>query len=300
MSLDLFLPEAGVTDLLTTWPDEPHVYDRGKTPLDQHLTAASLREYVSTGCIPAEEIAAIKAPNPSISQNAFKTNGRTDADKLRTLHDNGFTLRLGNLQRVVPFLAQASRGIQEQTGYSNYIHAFMTPCGGQGLRHHWDQQMAVIVQLQGQKRWQLWRPPVEAPMREYNESFRVWKDDYVERWTAAGPDLDIDLGAGQCMLLPRGWVHNPSVREGAEASVHLTVAIRERTPMWLAEKLTASAIEDPAFRRLLLPNVLLGEELATVSDEVRHMLIAHLQAIDAPAMARLLRAAALKELEYTT
>ncbi|MEV6815655.1 hypothetical protein AB0M52_26550, partial [Micromonospora sp. NPDC051296] len=30
--------------------------------------------------------------------------------------------------------------IQEETGYSNYIHAFLTPGREQGLRHHWDQQ----------------------------------------------------------------------------------------------------------------------------------------------------------------
>ncbi|MEU7018194.1 cupin domain-containing protein [Streptomyces sp. NPDC046385] len=94
--------------------------------------------------------------------------------------------------------------IQTETGHSNYVHAFLTPPGHQGLRHHWDQQMAVIVQISGTKRWQLWRPPVEGPMREYNESWRVWQEDYIPKWEAAGPDVEVDLKAGQSLLLPRG------------------------------------------------------------------------------------------------
>jgi hypothetical protein len=62
------------------------------------------------------------------------------------------TIRLGNLQRVVPFLADTARAIQQETGYSNYLHAFLTPPRSQGLLHHWDQQMAVIVQIEGTKR----------------------------------------------------------------------------------------------------------------------------------------------------
>ncbi|RYJ29701.1 hypothetical protein CU044_1821 [Streptomyces sp. L-9-10] len=151
------------------------MYQRDTTELDRTVTSAFLNDYIATGCVPASEIAVVKAPGPSLNRDAFMTDGRTDPDKLRKLYRNGYTLRLGNLQRVIPFMARVSRAIQEETGYSNYVHAFLTPPGNQGLRHHWDQQMAVIVQAAGVKRWQLWRPPVEAPMREFNESWRVWR-----------------------------------------------------------------------------------------------------------------------------
>lgn len=38
MSLRLLLPEDGVTELLLAWPDEPRVYERGKTALDETFT----------------------------------------------------------------------------------------------------------------------------------------------------------------------------------------------------------------------------------------------------------------------
>jgi hypothetical protein len=298
MSLSLFLPKAGVTDLLTTWPDEPRVYERGRTGLDDVMAAVGLEELMDTGCVPAEEVAAICA-GPS-DRHSFKTNGRTDAAKLRGLRERGYTIRLGNLQRWLPFFHRASQAIQQETCYSNYLHAFFTPAGEQGLLHHWDQQMAIIVQWEGSKTWQLWKPPVDAPMREYNESFRVWREDFIPQWEAAGPDLTIELRAGQSLLLPRGWVHNPHALGYDEPSVHLTVAIRERTPLWLAEQLTRDLIEDPGFRRIILPSGLTGAALGHELEATRSMLIAYLQGLDPVALAERVRRAALTELEYAT
>ncbi|MER5439700.1 cupin domain-containing protein [Streptomyces sp. NPDC002790] len=300
MSLRLLLPEEGVTELLASWPDEPRVFERGVQSLHATVTAESIRGYLYTGCVPANEIAAVKAPNPSLSQNAYMTDGRTDRAKLARLYERGYTIRLGNLQRVVPALAQISEAIQTETGYSNYIHAFLTPPGEQGLRHHWDQQMAVIVQVSGTKRWQLWRPPVEAPMREYNESFRVWKDEYIPTWEAAGPDVEVDLKAGQSLLLPRGWVHNPHVVDTEEHSIHLTFAIRERTQLWLAEKLLAGAISQEEFRRIILPRQLGGEGLMEQLDEAREALVKYVQGLDLSEIAPTVIKDALTELEYKT
>ncbi|MFE7275561.1 JmjC domain-containing protein [Streptomyces sp. NPDC057623] len=298
MSLRLLLPPEGVADLLSTWPDEPRVYDRGRTEVDKAMSLDAFTELIDTGCVPPGEIAVIKA-GPS-NRTAFLTNGRTDAAKLRLLASQGYTIRLGNIQRWLPAFQQLSQSIQHETGYSNYMHAFLTPGGEQGLLHHWDQQMAVIVQVSGLKTWNLWAPPVPAPMREYNESFRVWHEDFIPQWEAAGPDLTIELMAGQTLLLPRGWVHNPHALGYAEPSLHLTFAIRERTPLWLAEQLLARAIEQPEFRRVILPNDLEEPVLADRLSETRSALITFLGELDMAEVARLVRRAAVTELEYTT
>ncbi|WP_155054786.1 JmjC domain-containing protein [Streptomyces blattellae] len=299
MSLSLLLPEDGVADLLTTWPDEPRVYERGRSALDRTITADDFEQLLDTGCVPAEEVAAIHA-GPS-DRSSFKTaNGRTDATKLRRLRQRGYTIRLGNLQRWLPFFHDAARAIQQETGYSNYVHCFLTPAGKQGLRHHWDQQMALIVQLSGAKTWQLWRPMYNSPMREHQESFRVWQDDFIPGWEAAGPDTTIDLTAGQTLLLPRGWIHNPHALNSAADSVHLTFAIRERTPLWLSEKMLALAIEDPAFRRVIPPRDMEGTALAARLGEVRQALVEFLHGLDMNEVAVLVREAAVAELEYST
>ncbi|WP_406153521.1 cupin domain-containing protein [Streptomyces anulatus] len=300
MSLELLLPDEGVTALLTSWPDEPLVFERGSTELDRTVTPELIDHYIDTGCVPADEIALVKS-GPSLHPDCHRTNGRTDPAKLRKLYSDGYTIRLGNLQRVVPFLADVARGIQQETGYSNYLHAFLTPPRSQGLLHHWDQQMAVIAQIEGEKRWQLWRPEYPAPMREYQESFRVWDPNFIPKWEEAGPDVEVDLKPGQSLLLPRGWVHNPHALDSDERSVHLTFAIRERTPLWIAEKLIAAAIEEPDFRRVILP----GDLLSTTSlpgrvQETRQALMDYLGRVDVDQLALVVREAATSELEYTT
>lgn len=302
MSLSLILPPDGVEALVSAWPDEPRVYRRGNGDLDQVVSASMLRGHIETGCLPADEIAVIKAPHPSLNAKSFQANGRTDAARLRKLYGQGYTIRIGNLQRIMPAMARVSRAIQQETGYSNYVHAFLTPPGNQGLRHHWDQQMAVIAQLEGVKRWDLWRPPAEAeaPMREYNESWRTWQVTWVAAWEAAGPDMTVDLQPGESLLLPRGWVHSPRVTDAEHPSVHLTFAIRERTPLWLAEQLTAGVIHDPRFRAIIRPGNVTGPRLADQIRETRDALVRHLANLDPEFIANSVREAALTELEYTT
>lgn len=298
MSLRLLLPPEGVADLLADWPTEPRVYERGTTALDSLVTVRSLHDWIDTGCVPAAEVAVMKA-GPS-NREAFKTGGRTDPVKLRRLYADGYTIRLGNLQRVIPTFAEMSKAIQQETGYSNYTHAFLTPAGEQGLLHHWDQQMALIVQLAGTKTWQLWKPVYDAPMREFQESFRVWRPEFIPAWEAAGPDLTVNLAAGQTLLLPRGWVHNPHALNGAADSIHLTFAIRERTPLWLAEQLVARAIEEPGFRRVILPGDLEGPALVDRLRETTRALVQFLDGLALDEMAGAVHEAAVTELEYTT
>ncbi|MEI5033529.1 cupin domain-containing protein [Streptomyces sp. S1A(2023)] len=140
------------------------MYEREAGELDRVINPETIDHYLETGCVPADEIAVV-SDGTALHPDRHRTAGRTDPAKLRSLYEDGHTIRLGNLQRVVPFLADVSRGIQQETGYSNYLYAFVTPPGRQGLLHHWDQQMAVIVQIAGTKRWQLWRPMFPSPMR---------------------------------------------------------------------------------------------------------------------------------------
>ncbi|WP_329560121.1 cupin domain-containing protein [Streptomyces uncialis] len=304
MSLRFLLPENGVHDLIESWPDDPRVYEREPSPIDRSITPEFFETWAFSGCVPADEIAVMNhganPPRPSINPAGYKTNGRTDGKKLRRYYEQGFTIRLGNLQRVVPFLHAVTHQIQQETGFSNYVHAFLTPPGGQGLRHHWDQQMAIIVQIAGTKTWELWKPKFPDPVRTYAESTRVWDERWRAEWEASGPDHTVDLAPGQSLLLPRGWVHNPHARTASKSSIHLTFAIRERTPLWLAEQLTAGLIEQAEFRALVMPSEIHGAGLAARLEDTRARLIQYLETLNPHEHVTAVRAAARTELEYTT
>ncbi|MFH9476673.1 hypothetical protein ACH4L7_22905 [Streptomyces anulatus] len=80
MSLNLLLPEPGVTALLTSWPDKPCVYEREPGELDRVITPESIDHYLETGCVPADEIAVVSngaALRPGMSPAVFSRRPAT-------------------------------------------------------------------------------------------------------------------------------------------------------------------------------------------------------------------------------
>jgi ribosomal protein L16 Arg81 hydroxylase len=264
--------------------------------LTRLISAETLYDYLDTGCIPPTDVNIIKNAAPR-HPASFTTAGRLDADKVRRWRDAGYTVQMRNLQRWHPPMAVMLKALQHETGCTGYASAFVTPAGEQGLEWHWDQYLGIVVQLAGTKRWEMWEPVVDSPTRDYQSSVQRWNPAWLPNWQANGPDLSYDLTPGQVLILPRGWVHNPHSRESTEASVHLTVVLHERTPLWIAEHLTSSAIHDPAFRAALPPADITTDGLTAHVSRTRRALIDHLQRLDVDAVSSELRQTATTEAE---
>ncbi|MFD7126271.1 MULTISPECIES: hypothetical protein [Streptomyces] len=95
-------------------------------------------------------------------------------------------------------------------------------------------------------------------------------------------------------------MHNPHTLDAKARSIHLTFAIRERTPLWVAEKLVAGAIEMDIFRRVILPGEITGQQLPQRVRDVCRALVEHLAGLDVDDFARSLLRAAVSEKEYST
>ncbi|MDI6098373.1 cupin domain-containing protein [Actinoplanes sp. NEAU-A12] len=74
-----------------------------------------------------------------------------------------------------------------------------------------------------------------------------------DRMKSMRPDFEFDLGPGQILVLPRGWMHNPHARSQTQESVHVTFVARERTGYWIAMKLAQAALTSTALRRVIPP-----------------------------------------------
>lgn len=191
-------------------------------------------------------------------------------------------------------------GIQAQTGCPGYVTAFITPAGTQGLDYHWDQYLGIVVQLEGSKTWELWEPKIESPYRDHATSTHLWDGDWVGQWQDSGPDMTIELAAGQVLVLPRGWVHNPHSRDSTETSVHLTFVLRERVPLWIAERLIGSAINDPRFRVVIPPSGLDSARMPGTVEAVRSLMVDYLAGLNIEEMSGVLRRAAQQETGHAT
>lgn len=297
MSLRMLFDPAAVTDLMTTWPHKPSLH---RLPADSALThlisAETLYDYLDTGCIPPGDINIIKNAAPR-HPASFTTAGRLDADKVRRWREDGYTVQMRHVEQWHPPMAVMLAALQAETGCTGYASAFVTPAGEQGLQWHWDQYLGIVVQLAGTKRWELWKPVVDSPTREYQTSVQRWNPEWLSTWQTNGPDHCHDLTPGDVLILPRGWVHNPHSRESTEASVHLTIVLHERTPLWIAEHLTTSATHDPAFRAALPPADITTDGLTAHVSRTRRALIDHLQRLDVGAASVDLRKTARNGLE---
>ncbi|BEL06100.1 hypothetical protein Q0Z83_042910 [Actinoplanes sichuanensis] len=172
---------------------------------------------------------------------------------LRHLRRPGYTIQLRNLHRRCPEVHAICAAIQTETGYGTYATDFITPGGGQGLHHHWDQNMGFVYQLAGRKTWRLWEPRVEEPHREQFASNPSPGGEVLDRMKSMRPDFEFDFGPGQILLLPRGWMHNPHARSQTQKSVHVTFVARERTGYWGAGQLARVVLASTPLRRVIPP-----------------------------------------------
>ena len=298
MSLHMLLGREAATALLTEWPVSPFTLDLPEgSPIGRVVTAQTIRGFLDAGCAPGDYVNVFHK-GEGLHPARFTADDRVAPASVPLLLDQGCTIQLRELNRWHPPLSAICAGIQAETGCPGYVTAFITPATAQGLDYHWDQYLGIVVQLEGAKTWELFKPKVTAPYRDHSMSTNLWQDEWVMQWQEAGPDLTVELAAGQVLVLPRGWVHNPHAHEATATSVHLTFVLKERTPLWVAERLIGSAINDPRFRAVITPSGLTLGQLPETIKEIRALMIDYLRGLDGGEMARALRHATEKETSH--
>ncbi len=151
----------------------------------------------------------------------------------------GATLVVEELQTYCPQVGEFAAALTAQCGYSTYCAAFITPADSRGVAPHYDTASVFIRQLDGSKRWVVASPAQRWPVREWSPKSPV--DTEVV--------LDVELKAGQCLYVPRGFVHSGSAT--AQASAHLSIGLVPPTWAQLLRRLTEVALADESFREAL-------------------------------------------------
>jgi len=296
MSLSMLFDDATVSDMMTGWPTKPALH---APPDDSRVggivNADLINGYLDTGTAPAEQLIVIK-DGAALHARAYATDGYLDPGKVAKWRGRGYTIQLRNLHRWCTGVHAICSAIQNETGFGTYATGFVTPAGGQGLHHHWDQNMGFVYQLAGRKTWQIWEPGVEEPHREQFASNTSPGSDVLGRMKSMRPDFEFDLDPGQILVLPRGWMHNPHARSQTEESVHVTFVARERTRYWIAGELVQAALTSTPLRCVIPPaSVVDPAAFAERVAEARDLLTDWLTGVDVSALAAELLQAARTE-----
>jgi hypothetical protein len=158
-------------------------------------------------------------------------------DKLLRLFADGATIVLQGLHRTWPAINDFVSVLSEDLGHPVQANAYVTPRESQGFNDHYDVHDVLILQVAGEKHWRI-RPPVHMwPTRD-----QPWTDyrKQVEAASAEPPLLDVTLRPGDCLYLPRGFLHSATATE--QVSAHVTLGVHVWTRVHLAEALIAEAL----------------------------------------------------------
>jgi hypothetical protein len=276
----------------TAWGRKPLLSRAAQLPsrFDDLLDAGAVDELVSRRGLRTPFLRVAKNGS-TLPERAYTAGGGTGAgvgdqvsdDKLVGLFADGATMVLQGLHRVWPPLIDFAGDLAAELGHPVQVNAYVTPPQSRGFDDHYDVHDVFVLQVEGRKRWRIHAPVHELPLRDQPWTDRREAVREVAATGGVGPLLDVVLEPGDCLYLPRGFLH--AAEALGEVSVHLTVGVHPWTRHALAEHLVAEALaalgHDPDVRASLSLGVRIDDplELAAEVELVRRRLVESLGAV---------------------
>ncbi len=261
------------------------------------LDAAGVDELVSTRGLRTPFLRVAKAGSTLASREFTAAGGvgagvtdQVSDDRLVALFVDGASMVLQALHRTWPPVVSFAADLAAELGHPVQVNAYVTPPQSQGFSDHYDVHDVFVLQVEGEKRWMVRQPVHPAPLRD-----QPWTDHApdVARAAQEEPLLDVVLRPGDCLYLPRGFLHAATALGGV--STHLTVGVHTWTRHALAEELVQVLLAELARDADVRASLPLGADVGSVEsigedlDVVLGKLGAVLDELDAGALATRLR-----------
>lgn len=224
--------------------------------------------------------------------------GATIADQVddaavAELFRDGTTAVLQGLHRTWAPITDFSHALAAELGHPVQANAYVTPSASQGFSAHYDVHDVFVLQVHGSKEWTIHPPVRPHPLRDESWGER---GEEVRRAAEAEPLMRVTLQPGDCLYLPRGFIH--AARALGGTTVHLTLGVHTWTTHHVATALGEAALaalaEQEWVRESLGPTATVGETAAVQSDldRVREALIEAVRRVPDDELAAVLAARA--------
>ncbi|WP_053084176.1 cupin domain-containing protein, partial [Nostocoides australiense] len=158
-------------------------------------------------------------------------------DRLLDLFAGGSTLVLQALHRTWPPIIDFTGQLSTDLGHPVQVNSYTTPAQNTGFSSHYDVHDVFVLQIAGAKRWQIREPILTTPLRS-----QPWdqRRAQVEAASTGIPLLEVTLEPGDCLYLPRGYLHAATAL--GEISTHLTIGVHTWTRTHLLHTLSRYAV----------------------------------------------------------
>ncbi|MDH6129998.1 cupin domain-containing protein [Kitasatospora sp. GP82] len=156
----------------------------------------------------------------------------------------GASLVMQGLQEYSEPIARFTRRLAHDLSRPVHANAYVTPPKSQGFKAHFDPRDSFVLQVEGTKVWTLREPVLNQPLAHENwERLQERPGWDTARLEAIEPWREVTLEPGDCLWLPRGWVHS-ACSEGV-SSLHLTLSLTAWTEHWAVSQLLSRIVEVP-------------------------------------------------------
>jgi bifunctional lysine-specific demethylase and histidyl-hydroxylase NO66 len=182
-------------------------------------------------------------------------------DRLVQLFADGSTLVLQALHRIWPPVLEFCQRLAAELSHPVQANAYVTPPQNQGFSAHYDVHDVFVLQLAGEKQWRIHSPVQVSPLRD-----QPWNDrraDVAKR-AEDQPLMEAVLKPGDCLYLPRGYLHAATALGGV--SSHLTLGIHVWTRFALAQQIVEQALRTVADDPVIRTSLALGVDVSDPSE----------------------------------
>jgi len=180
-------------------------------------------------------------------------SGTVLVDRVAEEHAAGATIVLQALHLHWHPAAVYCRGLEAGLGWPVQANAYRTPASSRGFGVHHDTHDVFVLQVSGHKRWRVYEPVMQLPLKS-------------QRWSPGRdaehigePVHDITLQAGDTLYLPRGWPHEATAAD--DDSLHITVGLHPPSRIDALRAALSECADDVEFRRSLAADGELRAEL---------------------------------------
>lgn len=161
-----------------------------------------------------------------------------DMRRLGQLLQAGCTLILDDVGPLDATLEVACRAVQWWAGELTRVNIYLTTQDASGFGLHWDVHDVIVVQLAGEKCWEVRGPSRLVPMERDAERNSEPSTDVL--WSGT-------METGDAMHIPRGYWHQATrTGRGGGFSMHATFGLTQRTGVdwltWLADQSRANEL----------------------------------------------------------
>jgi bifunctional lysine-specific demethylase and histidyl-hydroxylase NO66 len=182
-------------------------------------------------------------------------------DRLVRLFADGSTLVLQALHRTWPPVLEFCQRLSAELSHPVQANAYVTPPQNQGFSAHYDVHDVFVLQIDGEKQWRIHSPVLVSPLRD--QSWNDRKADVAKR-AEEQPLMEAVLKPGDCLYLPRGYLHAATALGGV--STHLTLGIHVWTRFALAQQIVEQALRTVADDPVIRTSLALGVDVSDPSE----------------------------------